>query len=241
MIESSFIIPLEKEDNIWSFVYPLSLEVWIYLLFSIPIYVLIWGLLNYLTSRKPNWNVLVGFVLRHILVDHSDTKMPNKGTHHKALVLGWVWFTFIIVCAYAGNLTALIARPRLVMPIREAEDLLTQEEISWVSEDGIGPLEYMSGSPPGSTWRRIYDKIELLDPSELYNDCFTETTLFSRRHASLCATSSIKAMLHFSFSKHGYCDWYVTENTYFKAPLVMVFQVDNSNKTFYYLQRTPLI
>ena len=123
------------------------------------------------------------------------------------------------------------------MPIREAEDLLMQEEISWVSEDGIGPLEYMRGSPPGTTWKRIYDKIELLDPSELYNACFTESTLFSRRHASLCATNSIKVMLHFSFSKHGYCDWYLTENAYFVAPLVMVFQVGNASKVLIMCRR----
>ena len=146
----TFIIPLRREHDIWAFVYPFSIEVWIFSLLSIPIYILVWGLLNYLNSRQANWTTLVGFVVRNSLVDHA-MKMPDKTKHQKALILGWIWFTLVIVSSYAGNLIAQITRPKLVVPIREAGDLLTQDEISMVAEEGTGLIDFMRESPPGST------------------------------------------------------------------------------------------
>ena len=228
---STFIIPLRKENDIWSFVHPFSFEVWALSLISIPIYILAWGMLNFLTSGHANWSHLVEFVLRNILVDHA-VKMPDKTKHQKVLILGWLWFTFIIISAYAGNLIALITRPKLVMPIQEPADLLIQDKISWVMEDGIAKAEYMRGSPSGSTWRRIYDKIEFLDSEEFYSGCFTKSTQFSGRHASICDITSIRDLLHESFSKSGQCNWYLSENTFAEAPLVMIFQVDIAKTCF---------
>ena len=225
--KQTFIIPLIKENDIWSFVHPFSFKVWILIIFSIPIYALLWGLLNFFISRKANWSTLVGFLLRNILVDHSDMKMPDNGTHQKALTIGWIWFTFVITCSYAGNLMAQITRPSLVMPIRIPVDLLTQNEISLVMEDGTTYVDYIRESPPGSTMRMIYDKVELWDPSEgIGNGCFPNGSFSSGRHASLCNDESIKLILHKNFKEKKQCDWYLTETHLIDATnQVMLFQV----------------
>ena len=53
--------------------------------------------------------------------------------------------------SYAGNLTAMITRPKLHMPITSVDDMLAQDEISLVVEDGVAIIDYMEASPKGST------------------------------------------------------------------------------------------
>ena len=64
--------------------------------------------------------------------------------------------------SYAGNLTAMITRPKLHMPIRSVEDLLTHEEISLVVEEGVAVIDYMEASPPGSALRELIRTATLL-------------------------------------------------------------------------------
>ena len=169
----------------------------------------------------------MGFLLRNVLSDHAEN-MPDKKTYEKYLTMGWIWFTFVITCTYAGNLMALITRPTLVMPIRTPVDLLRQNEISLVMEDYTTYVDYMRDSPAGSIMRSIYDKVELLDPAEdgWSSGCFTKSTQSSGRHASLCNDNSVKMILHTSFSQKGQCDWYLTETSLFESTnLIMLFQV----------------
>ena len=229
MSKNAFIIPLRREKNIWSFLHPLSYEVWILTIISIPFYTLVWGLLNCLTSRQPNWTTLVGFVLRNSMIDPA--KMPDKATHEKALTFGWIWFTLFLVCGYTANLLALITSPELLMPIRETEDFLDQSELSIVMEDTVEIDEYISKLPHESVIKRVYDKIELWDSAEWYSGCFTKSTQYSGKHASLCDIHSINVILHQSFSNNGQCDWYLAESTFFESPLVVVLQV-------YYLKKS---
>ena len=57
--------------------------------------------------------------------------------------------------SYAGNLTAMITRPKLHMPITSAEDMLAQDEISLVVEEGVAIIDYMEASPESSTLREL--------------------------------------------------------------------------------------
>ena len=57
--------------------------------------------------------------------------------------------------SYAGNLTAMITRPKLHMPITSVDDMLAQDEISLVVEDGVAIIDYMEASPKGSTLREL--------------------------------------------------------------------------------------
>ena len=134
------------------------------------------------------------------------------------------------MCAsYAGNLTAMLTNPKLDRPIQKPDDLLNQDDLSWVVEAGIGAVEYMSASPPGSTWRKIYEQIQELnygDEEETWpSGCFSSSTYNSGKHASICDIDTIRSHMHYNFSGEGLCRWYVTDNNFFQVPTVMVFQV----------------
>ena len=170
--------------------------------------------------------------MRNILVDHGG-QIPNSKTYEKALVFGWVWFSFIFTCVYAGSLLALITRPTIDMPIDNPESLLDQDEILWVMEDETDNVDYVRSQslddPLHAKWRKIYDRVELLPPASVGfggSGCFSKETMLSGRHASLCDDNSIKDHLHSEFSKKGQCDWYVSDwFTLGSTNLVLLFPV----------------
>ena len=131
---------------------------------------------------------------------------------------------------------ALITRPTIDMPIEEPENILDQDEVMWVMEDGTVNVDYVrrqSLDGDHAKWRKIYDRVELLDPAKMggLSGCFSKDTMLSGRHASLCDDNSIKYHLHRDFTKKGQCDWYVSKwFTLESTNLVLVFPVRNMNK-----------
>ena len=227
----AFIIPLTKQNDIWSFIHPYTFNVWICVILSVPSTAIAWMLINFLITGKTNYSSVLGFLMRNILVDHGG-QIPNSKAYEKALVFGWVWFAFILTCVYAGNLMALITRPTIDMPIWEPESILEQDEILWVMEDETVNVDYVRRQSLNDTlhakWRKIYDRVELLNPSLLggVSGCFSKETMLSGRHASLCDDNSIKYHLHREFTKKGQCDWYVSKwFTLESTNLVLVFPV----------------
>ena len=224
----NFIIPIKSTTDIWSFLHPLSRQVWLCVLTVIPVFILIFGLIDHFSSGFSDWTTLAGFAFRNILVEAME--IPNIRAHQRPIVLGWILFTFIVTTVYAGNLVAMITRPHLIMPIRDAEDLVAQDELSIVVEDGLSTVEDMSTLPPTSIWRRVYEKLEFLKfHEEEYwpSECFSNSTQFSGRHVAMCNMIAIKEILHQSFSADEQCNWYTAEKSFYEVPMVMLFQVSN--------------
>ena len=222
------ILPLRAENDVWSFIKPFSVELWIFSLGSIPIIMLAMALADYLRRVETEWATLVGFVLRNILSENMG-KMPEKYNHQKFLTCIWMLTSFVLVMAYAGNLTAMIATPNLDMKFNKPEDLLYQQEITLVVEEEIGALEYMSQSPPGSTMRRLIEKTAVIGYGNNLVNCFTSTGRYTRNKnfAAICDIDSIKSRMSADFSKTGQCNWYKTEKSLFQSASVMVFQVSD--------------
>ena len=153
--------------------------------------------------------------------------------YYKVLILSWTWVCFILVKSYSGNLTAMIARPKLDMKFTKAEDFLHQHEEALTIEDGIGAIEYMSRSPPGSTMRKLIEKTERVDPKEKLIDCFSKSHQKSGRHAAICDIVSIKSRMSNDFTVHGHCNWYLMEQKLFASPSVMAFQVSTLDSLLY--------
>ena len=226
----NIVIPLKTDkEDLWSFVNPMAYQVWICALVSIPIYILAMCLVECICngSNTADWQSVVGFVVRNAF--HETIRLPDKGTSRKLLIIVCIWSTFIVCASYAGNLTAMLTNPKLDRPIHNPDDLLNQDDLSWVVEAGIGAVEYMSASPPGSTWRKIYEQIQELnygDEEETWpSGCFSSSTYNSGKHASICDIDTIRSHMHYNFSGEGLCRWYVTDNNFFQVPTVMVFQV----------------
>ena len=189
------------------------------------------ALADYLRRVETEWATLVGFVLRNILSENMG-KMPEKYNHQKFLTCIWMLTSFVLVMAYAGNLTAMIATPNLDMKFNKPEDLLYQQEITLVVEEEIGVLEYMRKSPPGSTMSRLLEKTEVFEfdddaPEEWMENCFTTTDRYigNYDYGAVCDIDSIKIRMSNDFSENGQCNWYKTKKSLFEVPAVMVFQV----------------
>ena len=70
-----FIIPIRSTTDVWSFLQPLSLEVWICLLAIVPVFILLCGLLDFLSSGLANWTAVASFAVRNILAENIG-KIP---------------------------------------------------------------------------------------------------------------------------------------------------------------------
>ena len=73
----TMVVPLSFKADIWSFLEPLSSEVWIMSMISIPIFLLAMGLAEYAYSGNFNWDIATGFVLRNVLGE-SVAKLPDR-------------------------------------------------------------------------------------------------------------------------------------------------------------------
>ena len=215
----------------WSFVKPLDSEIWIWWIISIPIFILVMALAEYVTNGHIDWDTSVGFVVRTVFMEHMET-MPDRKFYEKILFFVWTWSSFVIVMSFAGNLTAMITRPTLDMKIKKVEDFLHQSEITLVIEDGLkGDLGRF---PSNSTTRRVLEQAQTLplDPSIYWpSDCFNELTQYTQKHASYCDIQSILAILSDDFTQNGQCNWYTIEidDAWGSQPMAMAFQV---NKVF---------
>ena len=130
--------------------------------------------------------------------------------------------------AYAGNLTAMITRPTIIMKYESLEDVLYQEELSLVTEDGSAIIANMRQTPPESVYNKLMDKTEKMDTinrEDWPSGCFSPETYISREHASLCDIHSMNAHLSDDYSANGMCNWYTTKSKFFHVPIMMAFQV----------------
>ena len=230
-----FILPLKTADDPWAYLNPFDYEIWVFSLCITPIYILACVLTDHIFFHYLNWYTWLEFVLRNVLAESSPSyKQINRDLPHKklclyqsVLIVVWTWCCFILVKSYAGNLTAVIARPKLDMKFTKAEDFLYQDEIALTIEDGIGAIDYMSQSPRDSTMRKLIDKTERSDANKEFDDCFAKHNEQSGRHAAICDIVSIKSRLSKDFSTNGHCNWYIIEQKLLGASSVMVFQVGN--------------
>ena len=245
------IIPLNVENDAWSFVNPYDYEVWIFSLATVPIMIFILLLGDFLVYPAINLDTWLFFVFRNVLSEswqsyrRIEKRLPGKKLflYQILLISVWVWPCFLLVKAFSGNLTAMIARPKLDLKFKEPEDLLYQDEIKLVVEDEIGAIEYMRQSLTGSTMRNLIEKTKVfgyddLDPEEIMKDCFTNTDKYvkNKNYAAICDIDTIKGRLSHDFSETGKCNWYITQKSLFQSASVMVFQVSRipSHLIFHY-------
>ena len=229
----SIIVPLSTQDDIWTFLYPFNFEVWIFSLISVPIFTIAMGLTDYFGNGSIDWITVLGFVIRNVLSESFQSyrrvmgRLADKKQYRKLMLnVVWIWSCFILVKSFSGNLTAFVAKPKLVMQFEMPEDFLNQDDMTLVVTDESGPLEMMRQLPPESTWRMLLEKTELMTWSKHWpSTCFTNSTQFTKRHASICDITGVKALLSDDFSGSGKCNWYTIKTSFFHVPLQMAFQV----------------
>ena len=228
------VSPLISENDIWSFFGPLDYVIWLMILLSVLIVIMCLAMIQHPSIRQINWRVSVEFVLRNVLSEsfgsyrRVNKNILNKKFYQKILIVIWIWSCFIIIKSYAGNLTAMISRPKLDFKFTKLEDFQNQEEMSLVVEDGIEVIDFMKQAPIDSPMRQIIEKTSRLEvglETMWSSGCFTESTQYSGKHASICDIQAIMHLISSDFSENGKCNWYTIEDRFFPGILTIAFQV----------------
>ena len=162
------------------------------------------------------------------MVESVHNAIPhNAKSYQKLLIISWTLPLFILASAYAGSLTAKIAKPTLEKPIEDAIDLVNQNDISWILTDGTELTRHFRNSPQGTTSRKLYDQAGILTQHDCYsarNELFWK----SGKYAAPCTGISIMALMADDFSSTGKCNYYTTSDKLDKSVLSLAFQVCKS-------------
>ena len=195
---------------------------------SIPAFVGVMCLMNYLYSGYANWESSGGFVLRNAFSEHH-ANMPDKNLYQKLLVIVWAWVMFILISAYAGELTAFITKPALNLPFTTVEGLVKQTQMKWAVDKFDILTQYAESKPRGTVMRTMIDQSIMFSYDEEWADeCFTVSAEKSGDTASLCdITDAIFAQSN-RFSKTGTCDYFLTEDRILAFNNALAFQVRSS-------------
>ena len=118
----------------WYIIDPFQYNVWLLLIASVPIYLIAMALADYFYYGFIDWDDLGGLLVRNVLSE-QNFRLPDRAqVYQKILDIIWIWSMLVIVQAYSGNLTAMLAKPKLKPPLRTLEELMKQEDISWILE-----------------------------------------------------------------------------------------------------------
>ena len=150
MSHYTIVVPVRPIQEIWSFLYPFTFEVWIWLVITIPCLILSMWVANH--HATIDLETILGFVTRVAMVDDGRFMLKIFDLKGNLLLnmLGilWIWACLVLNESYKGNLTAMLTRPTLKKTINSVEDLLNQDEIKWAIDDnGLDITEYLKASP----------------------------------------------------------------------------------------------
>ena len=218
------VIPVKLNSNMWYIKDSFSTIVWILFITSVPIYLLSMGLADVFFWGDADWGNIAGFVLRNVLSEQNHRPPKFTKAYQAILIATWIWSMLLLVMFYASNLTAMLAKPKLQNPIKTLEELIGQDEISWVVEKGGLPEHYMTTSAPGSLMRGILKGARII-PRDWSQPCYTSDTKQSREYGSFCQRGNIMTLIADDFSKTGKCNYYVIEDRFLTSGSAMAFQV----------------
>lgn len=149
--------PVKQKPGVFSFLNPLSKEIWVCVIFS---FIGVSIVLFTVSRFSPyEWRLL------HLSVDHRDSTVPHSSYGGGSMandfsmlnslwfalgafmqqgcdisprsisgrIVGSVWwfFTLILISSYTANLAAFLTVERMVAPINSPEDLASQTEVQY--------------------------------------------------------------------------------------------------------------
>ena len=225
------VMPLTKKSNMWYIVDPFQYQVWILLMSSIPIYLVTMGLADYFYRGFADWDALSGFVIRNVLSEQNFIYPNQARAYQKLLVIIWALAMLVLVQAYAGNLTAMLAKPKLQAPIRTLEELLGRDETEWVVPKGDSKELYLSTAPSGTLINSLYKRTTVVPQlSESENLCrcgcyALHPPLREKGIGAICTNTEIMQTIAVDFGETGKCNFYLIEDLIESSGMPMAFQV----------------
>ncbi|XP_043279379.1 glutamate receptor ionotropic, kainate 2 isoform X2 [Venturia canescens] len=171
--------PIKKPPNLFSFLSPLSLDVWIYMATAyLGVSVLLFILARFtpyewynphpcnknpdrLENRFKLLNCL-WFTIGSLMRQGCDILPKAVSTR---MVAGmWWFFTLIMISSYTANLAAFLTVERMESPIESAEDLAKQTKIKYGALGGGSTAAFFRDSN-FSTYQRMWSFMESAKPS----------------------------------------------------------------------------
>ena len=210
-------MPLSLESNIWAISDPLADEVWYASIVSMPLYLSAMLFADYLFSKNINWRTLSGFILRAALCEHFQ--IPScKQLYQKIFIIIWVAAFYILLQAYAGNLTAILTTPALPNPIKNASEFLNQNEFSLLMRKG-STLEYMLKHSSDEIETKLAERAQSIEPVTPTNDffeygCLPPDDYKSGKSAAICGKGGFWRLTSYDFGRTGRCNFYLTNDKF---------------------------
>lgn len=154
-ISIMFKVPETQETKLFSFLNPLSIDIWIYVVFA---YLAV-SLTVFIVARFSEWNNVntkcrsefyennftlsnsFWFVIGSLMQQGNDEMNPKAASTR---IVGGIWwfFTLIIISSYTANLAAFLTVERMITPIENVEDLAMQTEISYGTLDSGSTMTF---------------------------------------------------------------------------------------------------
>ena len=229
--EWTMVVPLSKHVNVNMIFIIFGYEIWFILLSVMIAFIVIFGLADYIFYGKVKWGHLAGFATRTAMIEAVTKPLPNDAkSYQKLFIISWTLPMFILATAYAGNMTAMMTKPTFSIPIKDAEDLVNQNQISWTLNKGTVVEPLFKSFDTGTTYRKLYDNAEAIFP----HDCYTERNKpfwKSGKYAMPCTGVSITSLMSFDYSQTGLCNYIRTPDIFSKAIFALAFQVHQGLQT----------
>jgi ionotropic kainate glutamate receptor 2 len=149
--------PREESPGLFSFLNPLAIEIWIYVIAAYFVVSLIMFVLARFSPYEwynphpcnPDYGVVENiftlsnsfwFAVGTLMQQGSDINPRAVSTR----IVGGIWwfFTLIIISSYTANLAAFLTVERMVSPIESAEDLSKQIKISYGTIQGGSTMTF---------------------------------------------------------------------------------------------------
>ncbi|EEB18839.1 glutamate receptor, ionotropic kainate 2 precursor, putative [Pediculus humanus corporis] len=171
-----FKVPTSQPTRLFSFMNPLAVEIWIYVLAA---YILVSFTLFVMARFSPyEWHnphpcqTDSDIIENQFSVSNSfwfitgTFLRQGSGLNPKAAstrIVGGIWwfFTLIIISSYTANLAAFLTVERMITPIENAADLAEQTEISYGTLEGGSTMTFFRDSKIGiyqKMWRFMESK-----------------------------------------------------------------------------------
>ena len=214
-------VPLKQKSKMWYIADPFTFHVWLTIILSMALHLVTMGLTDVLYYGSADWGQLCGFILRNALSEQNSRMPNNSKIFQKILIITWLWSVLVLVQAYAGSLTAMLAKPILPNPIRTLEELLGQNEMSWVIEKGTIAEYFTATAAPGSVMKQLSERATIMSPltpqERMMYGCFTSEIMHSRRYATICDKGSLWSLLAQDFTETGMCNFYLLNDKFLSS------------------------
>ncbi|XP_034139434.1 glutamate receptor ionotropic, kainate 2 isoform X3 [Drosophila guanche] len=174
-----FKVPESEPTRLFSFMNPLAIEIWIYVLIA---YFLVSASIYIVGKLSPiEWqsihpcdldNITIGnqftmsdsfwFTIGTLMQQSSD--VYPRATSTRIISSIWGFFSLIIVASYTANLAAFLTTERMINPIENADDLATQTEISYGTLESGSTMTFFRDSMI-ETYKKMWRSMDNKKPS----------------------------------------------------------------------------